>query len=74
MQGEYDKAWSYLVEANRLQRDTYSFNPEASSDSRCIWKSQIHPSLSVFLCLPALPQAMEQHSAGDGPAFTRLLI
>ena len=34
MQGEYDKAWGYLVEANRLQRDTYSFNPEASSDSR----------------------------------------
>lgn len=30
MQGEYVKAWNYLVEANRRQRDTYSFNPEAS--------------------------------------------
>ncbi|CAK0736461.1 hypothetical protein CVIRNUC_000749 [Coccomyxa viridis] len=25
---EYDKAWEHLVEANRLQRDTYTFNPQ----------------------------------------------
>ena len=28
MQAEYDKAWEHLVEANRLQRDTYTFNPQ----------------------------------------------
>ena len=28
VQAEYDKAWEHLVEANRLQRDTYTFNPQ----------------------------------------------
>ena len=28
MQAEYHKAWEHLVEANRLQRDTYTFNPQ----------------------------------------------
>ena len=28
MQADYDKAWEHLVEANRLQRDTYTFNPQ----------------------------------------------
>jgi len=28
MQADYDKAWDYLAEGNRLQRDTYTFNPQ----------------------------------------------
>ena len=28
LQAEYDKAWEHLVEANRLQRETYTFNPQ----------------------------------------------
>lgn len=28
VQGSYDKAWSSLLEANRLQRDTYPYNPQ----------------------------------------------
>ena len=28
MQGDYDKAWGYLVEANRLQRETYLYDPQ----------------------------------------------
>ncbi len=30
-QADYDKAWGFLVEANKLQRDTYMFNPEVRS-------------------------------------------
>ena len=39
MQAEYDKAWGYLMEANKLQRDTYSFNPEVSPLSMLLHNS-----------------------------------
>ena len=42
MQAEYDKAWGFLTEANKLQRDTYLFNPEV-----CLLPVLLHHSFKL---------------------------
>ncbi len=49
MQAEYDKAWGFLTEANKLQRDTYLFNPEV-----CLLPVLLHHSFKLALS-PAPP-------------------
>ena len=49
MQADYDKGWGYLVEANRLQRETYLFNPEVSLLLRCLAILQAHNQSALLL-------------------------
>ena len=62
MQGEYDMAWNYLVEANRRQRDTYSFNPEASCRLTTAYGITNPP-------VPVCPPILACFASGHGAAF-----